>query len=198
MILIMEDFFYFNISNNESLKKEIDNVLFFLEQVNKKINYTKINIRDKESELLKFLLNKFKKLYLFQFMLNPNEDIQNALNNSLILLFNEVSNNLNYNSDVSDNSNYLEILKNKSIYKFLEELEENKDNEYNSTTRRLLELNKMDIDYLKSSYTTNNKYLSYLSSENKTNKKRNKINLSLNIISLSFILGYITYKYIKS
>lgn len=142
----MEDFFYYNISNNQSLKNEITNVLLFLENVNNKLLYTKIDIRKKENELLRFMMNKFKKLCLFQFMVNPNESMQVIYNNSLITLFNEISNNLNY-VDVNNNNDYLEILKNKSIYKFLEELEDN--NDYNFSSRRLLDINQIDIKNLK-------------------------------------------------
>jgi len=148
----MEDFFYYNITNNQSLKNEITNVLIFLDNINNKILYTKINIREKENELLKFLMNKFKKLCLFQFMVNPNENIQVIYNNSIITLFNEISNNLNY-IETGNNNDYMEILKNKSIYKFLEELEEN--NDYTSTTRRLLDLNQTDINYLKEKINSN-------------------------------------------
>jgi len=58
----MEDFFYFNITNNENIKIEIKNILTFLDNINKKINYTTIDIKTKEIDLIKFLLNKFKKI----------------------------------------------------------------------------------------------------------------------------------------
>jgi len=196
----MEDFFYFNVSKNENLKKEINNILIYLDEVNKKIKYTKINIREREGELLKFLLSKFKKLYLFQFMINPNEDIENAFNNSLILLFNEISNNLNYNSNNDSNSNndtnvnYIDILKNKSIYKFLEELEENKDNYYNSTTRRLIELNQLDIDYLKSAVITNNEHISSLTHKIKNIAKNNYIQSCSCLFLVSVFVSYKLYQ----
>jgi len=179
----MEDFFYFNITNNEKLKSDISNILIFLDNINKKINYTKINILEKEGDLIKFLLNKFKKLYLFQFMVNPNEDIQIALNNSLILLFNEINNNLNYNQETDINENYLEILKNKSIYKFLEELEENKDN---LTTKRFLDLTLMDIEYIKSLLMSNNEHINTIEYKfNDFNNKFEKIYKGLFYISVS-------------
>jgi len=138
----MEDFFYFNITNNENIKKEINNILIFLDNINRKINYTNIDIKTKEIDLIKFLLNKFKKIYLFQFMINPNETVENVLNNSFVLLFTEISNNLNYNdTPITNDINYIDIIKNKSIYKFLEELEENKNG-------RLLELHDTNIKYL--------------------------------------------------
>jgi|688.fasta_scaffold00528_54 hypothetical protein len=153
----MEDFFYFNITNNENIKIEIKNILNFLDNINKKINYTNIDIKTKEIDLIRFLLNKFKKIYLFQFMINPNETIENVLNTSFVLLFTEISNNLNYNEiSVNNNDiNYIDIIKNKSIYKFLEELEENKNT---STNGRLLELHDSNIKYLinKSDDNTNN------------------------------------------
>lgn len=170
----MEDFFYYNISNNQSLKNEITNVLLFLENVNNKLLYTKINIREKENELLRFMMNKFKKLCLFQFMVNPNESMQVIYNNSLITLFNEISNNLNY-IDVANNSDYVEILKNKSIYKFLEELDEN--NDYTSTTRRLLDVNQSDISHLKEKAKA-------------TDKKFDNIYRNLFFLSISSILIY--------
>jgi hypothetical protein len=153
----MEDFFYFNITNNENIKIEIKNILNFLDNINKKINYTNIDIKTKEIDLIRFLLNKFKKIYLFQFMINPNETIENVLNTSFVLLFTEISNNLNYNEiSVNNNDiNYIDIIKNKSIYKFLEELEENKNTSING---RLLELHDSNIKYLinKSDDNTNN------------------------------------------
>jgi hypothetical protein len=173
----MEDFFYYNINNNSNIKNEITNILIFLDNINNKINYTNINIKDQEIELIKFLLNKFKKLYLFQFMLNPNETIENALNNSLITLFNEISNNLNYNDSINDN-NFLEILKNKSIYKFLEELDENKNN----SSSKILELHNNDIKYLQNTVFTNLNYVK------KIDKKYNLYITTLYISVCSLIL----------
>lgn len=170
----MEDFFYYNISNNQSLKNELTNVLLFLENVNNKLLFTKINIREKENELLRFMMNKFKKLCLFQFMVNPNENMQVIYNNSLITLFNEITNNLNY-IDGTNNSDYLEILKNKSIYKFLEELDEK--NDYTSTTRRLLDLNQSEINNLKEKAKA-------------TDKKFDNIYRNLFFLSISSILIY--------
>jgi len=193
----MEDFFYFNISKNDNYKNNISNILIFLDDINKKINFTKINIKEKENDLIKFLLNKFKKLYLFQFMLNPNEDIQNALNNSLILLFNEISNNLNYNNNDIINDNYIDILKNKSIYKFLEELEENKDNYHNSSSKRLFDLNQIDIQSLKSDIISNNEYLSSIDAKIDDLYYHLNHNKNIFFIGLSSILifSFLIHKY---
>jgi hypothetical protein len=180
----MEEYFNTNINNNENFQNEINNILIFLDKINKKINYTKINILEKKEDLIIFLFKKFKKIYLFQFMLNPNEDINNALNNSLMLLFNEIYNNLNYvDNDNINESNYLEIVKNKSIYNFLEELDDNK-------TSKILENHNNDIDYLHKIHTKDYLYLKYLYTQN-ANKYKIK---DILLISIS---GFLFYKYIK-
>ena len=181
----MEEYFNNNINNNQNLQNEINNILIFLDKINKNINYTNINILDKKKDLIFFLFKKFKKIYLFQFMINPNEDINNALNNSLMILFNEISNNLNYINDNINEPNYFEIAKNKAIYNFLEELDETK-----ALTNIEIQHNK-DIDYLHKIHVKDYLYLRHLYTLN-THKYKIK---DILLVSIS---AFLFYKYIKT
>ena len=176
----MEEYF-----NNNINKDEINNILIFLDKINKKINYTNINILEKKEDLICFLFKKFKKIYLFQFMINPNESINNALNSSLILLFNEISNNLNYIDNNINEPNYFEIAKNKAIYNFLEELDETK-----ALTKLEIQHNK-DIDYLHKIHVKDYLYLKHLYTLNKNKYK-------IKDILLVSISAFLFYKYIKT